>query len=475
MNLEQISTLVAQNESDVVEFKKSTAQLKSACETACAFLNGDGGTILFGVTDNGKIVGQEVSDKTKRDIGHELVKITPNANIEVSYTDLSDNKKIIIFKVRTDHTKIPYLYDGKAFLRVQSTTVTMPRDHLKRLILLNNTDSKYAWENQVQPELTIDDLDAEEIILTIKEGLANDRIPANYSTNDPLVALQRLGLLNNGQITNAAMVLFGKDLRFRYPQCLLKLARFRGTNKAEFIDSKQVYGNIFKLLGAAMEFASSYLPVASTFSENDFFRKDTPLFPILALREAIANALIHRDYSTYGSSISFAIYDDRLEIWNYGLPPDGTTAADLPLLNRSTPRNPNIANVLYYHKIFESWGRGIHMIIEKCKEAGHPTPFYELDKIGTALILPSKQLIGAGYATQLANNDIPPLTIRQKEILTLLMQHKESTSSLIKHQLGDSVSERYIRKELSRLKDLGYIDYIGNTRARRWFLLKPLS
>lgn len=469
MNLEQIQIIVSNGESDITEFKKSTAQLKSACETACAFLNSDGGTILFGVTDNLRIIGQEVSDKTKRDIGNELVKITPNANIEVSYVELSDNKQIIIFKVRTDHTKIPYLYDGKAFLRNQSTTMVMPRDHMKHLILRNNTDSKYAWENQAHSDLTIDNLDTDEIITTIKEGIVNDRIPANYSTNEPLVALQRLGLLNNGQITNAAMVLFGKDLRFQYPQCLLKLARFRGTDKAEFIDSKQVYGNIFKLLGSAMEFASSYLPVVSTFSENDYFRKDTPLFPILALREAIANALIHRDYSTYGGSMSFAIYDDRLEIWNYGLPPDGTSANDLPLLRRSMPRNLNIANVLYYHKIFESWGRGIQMIIEKCQEAGHPAPFYELDKIGTALILPSKQPIGAGYITQPLTNDSPSLTIRQQEILALLKQHKELTSSTIKQMLSNSISERYILKELSHLKDLGYVSYIGNTRARKWF------
>ena len=336
---------------------------------------------------------------------------------------------------------------------------------MKHIILLNNTDGKYAWENQVQPDFTIDNLDTDEIITTIKEGIANDRIPANYSTNEPLIALQRLGLLNNGQITNAAMVLFGKDLRFQYSQCLLKLARFRGTDKAEFIDSKQVYGNIFKLLGVAMEFASSYLPVASIFPENDYFRKDTPLFPILALREAIANALIHRDYSTHGGSISFAIYDDRLEIWNYGLPPDGTSADGLPLLKRSLPRNPNIANVLYYHKIFESWGRGIQMIIEKCQDAGHPTPFYELDKMGTALILPSKQLIGANFSY-----NIQAINIRQQEIITILKQHVELTKEEIRQKLSYSISERRLRDELNVLKEAGYLTYTGSTKTRKWLI-----
>ncbi|MDQ5922178.1 MAG: ATP-dependent helicase RecG [Pseudomonadota bacterium] len=74
----------------------------------------------------------------------------------------------------------------------------------------------------------------------------------------------------------------------------------------------------------------------------------------------------------------------------------------------------------YYHKIFESWGRGVQMIIEKCKEAGHPTPFYELDKIGTALILPSKQLIGANF-----NHHNQAINLRQQEIITILKQHGE--------------------------------------------------
>ena len=468
MNLEQIQIMVSNGESDITEFKKSTAQLKSACETACAFLNSDGGTILFGVTDNLRIIGQEVSDKTKRDIGNELVKITPNANIEVSYVELSDNKQIIIFKVCTDHTKIPYLYDGKAFLRSQSTTMVMPRDHMKHLILLNNTDSKYDWENQAQPEFTVDDLDVEEIISNINEGIQNGRIPNNstINNNDPLMSLQRLELLENGKITNAAMVLFGKNLRSKYPQCLLKLARFRGTTKANFIDSKQVYGNIFKLLHEAMSFASSYLPVASTFSENDYFRKDTPLFPILALREAIANALIHRDYSFYGGSVSFAIYDDRLEIWNYGLPLQGISANDLPHLNHSILRNRKIARVLYYHKIFESWGRGIQMIIEKCQEAGHPPPFYKLDPAGTELVLPSKQLIGA--ATIIAQETIS-INNKQLEIVRILKQDRSLTKEEIREKLSYSISERRLRDTLNLLKDNGYIDYTGSTKNRTWF------
>src|SRR5579863_735873 len=124
----------------------------------------------------------------------------------------------------------------------------------------------------------------------------------------------------------------------------------------------------------------------------------------------------HRDYSFNGGSVSLGIYDDRLEIWNYGLFPRGVSLNNLTELNKSIPRNPLIANVLYYHKICETWGRGVHMIMEECVKAGHPKPFYEQNSLGTLLTIPFKHSLGAGYTTQSVNSDIPSLTIRQKEI-----------------------------------------------------------
>lgn len=468
--LEQIKQLASQGESHLVEFKKSTAQLKSALETACAFLNADGGTILIGVTDNGEIVGQEISDKTKREIGNELVKITPVPSIEVYYEKLPGTSKyVIVFHAATDSTKRPYMYDGRAFLRSQSDTIPMPREYLQQLTLINAGQID-AWENQIIPNVTIDDLDRQEILSTVKEGSSNGRIPENYITDDPWKALQRLGLTRENEIINAAFVLFGKQPELILPQCIVRLARFKGTDKKEFIDNKQISGNIFKLLQSTMIFANTHLPIASTFPEGEFQRKDTLLFPMVVLREAIANALCHRDYSYYGGSVSFAIYDDRIEVWNYGLFPPGITIENLKKLNCSVPRNRKIANVLYYHKIFESWGRGIKMIIDECVKAGHPEPFYSQDGVGTLLTLPSKQSIGGGVIRPSKRKN--HLTARQKEIIILFEKHKELSSDEVKNLLKEPLSDRWIRNELMQLKEARYLDYVGETRSRKWFLVK---
>lgn len=473
MNMEEIQKLVLTGESQTVEFKKSTGQLRAACETACAFLNGDGGIIIFGITDNQKIIGQEISDKTKRMIGNELAKIAPTANVEVIYLTLSaTSKDLIIFKVTTDSTKRPYMYDGRAYIRVQSDTLLMPREYLHQLTL-SNSNTQYAWEDQSQKDISLDDLDQNEILSTIAEGILNNRIPENYATQNSYVALQRLGLIRDKQVTNAGVILFAKDPALLFPQCLLRLARFRGKDKQEFIDSKQITGNIFVLIKEAMAFANTYLPVASTFDRTLIERIDTPLFPIPVLREAIVNAICHRDYSHHSGSMSFAIFDDRLEIWNYGLFPSSVSIDSLEQLNQSIPRNRRIANILYYHKIFESWGRGVQMIMAECKKAGHPTPFYQQQLEGTLLTLPSREPIGNTVKTLLpsALSSLEILSNRQQEVIYLLQQHKALSPKKLQMLLETPVAERTLRDELYRLKDLGIVNVRGSTRSREWYLI----
>lgn len=104
---------------------------------------------------------------------------------------------------------------------------------------------------------------------------------------------------------------------------MLKMGRFIGTSiTGDFIDNQQVYGNIFKILSEADYFMRRHLPIASFFQTNQFERMDKPSLPVLAVREAMINAVCHRDYSICSASMSLAIFDDRLEIWNNrNLPP----------------------------------------------------------------------------------------------------------------------------------------------------------
>lgn len=473
MDINQIKVLAAEGESQRLEYKKSTSNLKDILQTICAFLNGDGGIVLIGVEDNGNLVGQEVSDKTRREIGVEIAKIAPysNSSIEFFYVPFSERKQIIVFHVTTDSTKRPYTYNGRAYIRVQSDTLLMPPEYYQHLTL-NNAQFKDQWEDEPLADVTLDALDVEEIVSTIKEGVLNGRIPEGFETKDPEKALKHLGLLQGDQITRAALILFGKSPEVVFPQCILRLARFRGTDKSEFIDNKQIQGNVFKLIQSALSFANLHLPIASTFSKTSIKREDKPLFPISILREAITNALCHRDYSYTGGSVSFAIYDDRLEIWSYGLLPPGLSIDDLGELNQSIPRNRRIANVLYYHKLFESWGRGIRLIIDGCIEAGHPSPVYSVNSGGLLLTMPSALATTTEIAGKPTEYQEQELTARQREIIALLDKTAGLSTAELHNQLSSPPTERWLRDELNRLKAGGYIDSIGSTTSRKWYIKK---
>jgi ATP-dependent DNA helicase RecG len=140
---------------------------------------------------------------------------------------------------------------------------------------------------------------------------------------------------------------FGREFLPHYPQCQLRLARFRGTDKNEFLDQRQLHGHAFDLLSEAMQFLTRHLPVAGRIEPGVFERVDEPLFPPIALREALVNAFCHRDYAQAGGAVSVAIYDDRLEIWSSGELPLGMKVEDLKREHLSRPRNPLIAEVFY--------------------------------------------------------------------------------------------------------------------------------
>jgi len=469
VDINQIKILASQGESEQLEYKKSTANLKDIFQTLCAFLNGDGGMVLIGVEDNGHIVGQEISDKTKREIGLEIAKISPYSDsaIEVFYIPFLGNRYLIAFHVTTDSTKRPYTYNGRASIRIQSTNVPMPTDHYQQLIL-NNAQYKDQWEDKLLSDVTINDLDTEEILSTIKEGIFNGRIPEGYATNDPEMALKHLGLMKDNQITRAAIILFGKKPEAIFPQCILRLARFKGNDKSEFLDNRQVHGNIFHLLRAAMSFANFHLPIASTFPKDSMMREDKPLFQIPVLREAITNALTHRDYSFTGGSVSFAIYDNRLEFWSYGLLPPGLAIEELVELNQSIPRNRRIANVLYYHKFFESWGRGIKLIIDGCVASGHPEPVYSINSGGLLLSMPFTLAKTSVTTFPLAKD----LTAPELEILSLIEQNHSLSMSAIFEQITSEYSERWLRNTLNKLWQQGLIERSGKTKSTKWHIVK---
>ena len=318
-----------------------------------------------------------------------------------------------------------------------------------------------AWENQVAEGYSEGEIDAKEVMRMIRTATEVGRLESTVTT--PTEALDRLGLREDGRLFRAAVVAFGTKMLPDFPQCGLRMARFRGTTKAEFLDQRQIHGHASMLLDEAMLFLQRHLPVTGRFESGRLERIDEPIFPPLALREALVNAICHRDYEIAGGSIGVAIFDDRLEITSTGLLPSGITVADLKRDHGSRRRNPILAHVFYLRGLVEEWGRGTQRIVELCRKAGHPEPEFE-ERSGELIV----RFLPSGYVPPLRISH--DLTDRQRQILTVLGDGRRWKFGDVYRILDDPPSDRAIRAELELLRTYGLVESGGRGISARWWL-----
>jgi len=278
MKKSELNKIVKHGESDRLEFKTSTAEIRSAFETICAFLNNSGGMVLIGVKDNGKIIGQDIAQNTVKDITREIKKIEPAVDIDIDYIKITDKKQVIVLSIN-ELSHCPYTYDGRAYYRNGAHTVIMPQNQYEQL-LIKRGQLNHSWEEFIADDYKISDLDHEEIYKTVSDGVRENRIPASAMGENVKKVLQRLKLIKDGKLKRAAVILYVlEDKLDTYSgQCMIKMARFKGVDKlAEFIDNRQVYGNAFKILEEADAFLRRHMPIASFFKMDQFKRIDTPI------------------------------------------------------------------------------------------------------------------------------------------------------------------------------------------------------
>jgi len=464
MTLIELEKLVADSngEWEHTEFKKTTGELYGGMESLCAFLNGTGGKVFFGVTNAGRILGQDMTDATFQEVANAIRKLEPPAWIEQTRVPLSGTKEVLILQ-STVHADGPYTFEGRPFVRIGNTTSRMPQPDYQRR-LLARIATRHRWENHPAERYTLADLDMEEIERTLRDAVHQgrlERVPSN-----PVEALDRLQLRLDGQLLQAAVVLFGRKQMPDYPQCAVRMARFKGIDKTEFLDQRQLHGHAFQILDEAMHFILRNIPIAGRIESGKLERTDTPLYPALALREALVNALCHRDYSIPGGAVSVAIYDDRLEVISTGLLPAGITVADLKRDHPSAPPNPLIAGVFYRRGLIEQWGRGTQKIVDWCVAAGQPQPEFE-EAAGAVFV----RFRPSGYHPPLRVSH--NLTDRQRQILLIVSDGKQWRLQDIYAQLENPPTDRTIRQDLHWLRKFGLVSGSGHGAGARWQLAPP--
>lgn len=343
----------------------------------------------------------------------------------------------------------------------------MPSEQYKKLLLEHVGLSK-LWES-LPSNHSIEEIDHEEIVKTFKMGVREGRIPEDEYTENVEEILTHFDLFDNGIINNAGMVLFAKKMPADYSQCFLRMGRFIDDTMDEVIDSRQIRGNAFQLLNEALDFVKRHLPISSRYIPNQFERIDEMAVPLLAVREAIINAICHRDYSIRAGDISLYIFNDGLEIHNIGHLYGGLTIAQLRMKHPSRRRNERIAQVFHARKYIDRFGGGTRRILRLCAEQGLPEPIFSEEGDGFQVNFSFKEPIGTQKNMILATHD---LTVRQVEIINILGGYDGLTTRALSEQLSNPLSERRLRDELNLLNRLGLVKPEGSTSNRLWILIK---
>ena len=450
-----LKKLISQGESEDIEFKESLQLKDEIGESVSSFSNSKGGIILIGIYDRGKIKGIQIGKKTVIDLAEYIKRNTdPQIFPEVRITKI-DDKDVISIRVKSADEK-PVFFKNHAYKRVGNTNQRISSSEIRKLA--KETTGKVYWNEQICGEATLEDIDEEKVRWFLKEARdeRNLNIPVDTAINE---VLMRLNVLKNGKITNALILLFGKEPQKFFLQAEVRCVRFKGNEPVKpFIDMKVISKNIIDQVSKALNFVSEHIPKAVWLNGKPQ-REERYQYPLEAIREAIVNAICHRNYEEKGN-IQIRIFDDYLEVWSPGKLPDPLTPKDLKRTHKSIPRNPLIARQFFWIRFIEEVGTGTNDMIRYCKEWEIPEP--EFKHITGDFVVTFRGTITEEYLTSLG------LKERQIKIVKYLREHSKIDRKTYCNICGIEKTIAY--EELSYMVKKKIIKMVGKGKGTHYAL-----
>jgi ATP-dependent DNA helicase RecG len=366
MDLKDCRKLITGGESETVEFKASFD--KEVLETAGAFANARGGTIFIGVTDAGKIIGIQVGKETQKDWANQISQNSDPRIIPEIETIAIDGRQVIMVQIKEFPLK-PVALKGRYYRRVSNSNRVMSMPEIAQM---HYDSAALSWDKLPAFNASLDDVDFEKVKRYINKANETGRRKIG-AEESPQQVLEKLELVKDGRPTWAAILLFRKEPQRFLSQAVIHCGRFK--EETIIIDDRMIYGTIIEQIDEAMDFIRKNINVKFVMT-GEPEREQIWDYPLEALREAVINAVCHRDY-TIASNVEIRIYDDRLIVFSPGGLPLGITVPELYKPHSSALRNKGIASVFYDMGLIEQWGSGIGKMRKECVEAGIPEPQFE--------------------------------------------------------------------------------------------------
>ena len=475
MKKSSLSNLISLGEGFAAEFKR--AGVSNLGREVCAFANATGGVILIGVTDSGKVCGVAGHNDLKSKIQSIARNTEPPIAVEIESVG-----KVLCVTIPAQHSK-PYSFSGKFFIREGANCQQMSREEIREffykegLIRFDETAcDKFSLQN---------DLDKENWPLFQRRA----KIPADMR---PATALRNLHLIGkDGRITQAGAWLLARDIRKFNINADLACALFAGTDKERILDQRSFHGDVYSMIDDVVTWILSKINVEYVIKHVK--REERPELPEGAIREAVVNALAHRDYRA-AANVQIYLFQDRLEIVSPGGLPAGMTEAQLGI--KSIPRNPLLFSILHRMEVVEKIGSGIQRIRALCHKHGVAKPVFSVSDSWVTTVFPrvvgqvTDQMETQTGANPRSRPESRPeswpesrpgsqLGLRpenlERRVLSLLRQASMARSE-ISANLGHTSVSGHLKQVIRSLMDNGLIKYTipekPNSRLQKYELTK---
>ena len=337
----------------------------------CGFANAQGGTLSIGKDDNGNVVGVKNAKKLLEDLPNKITAILGIvADVNLHETPQGDFLEIVV-----EPQPNPVNYKGEYHYRSGSTKQELKGAALDKFLLQKQGR---RWDSVPVPNVSVADLKQDTFDFFRRRGVKSNRLDEDTLTDSNELLLENLQLTENNYLKRSAILLFYPKPEKFVTGAFIKIGFFETDSDLRFQD--EVHGNLFEQIEKTMELLFTKY-IKAMISYEDIYRIETYEYPKEAVREALHNAVAHKDY-TGATPIQISVYKDKIMIWNFGQLPQNWTIDTLQKKHSSVPFNPDISNAFFRIGYIEAWGRGIRKMNEQCAEAGLPLPLYYYESSG---------------------------------------------------------------------------------------------
>ena len=422
-------------ENQNIEYKESWRD--EYLKWICGFANANGGSIFIGKDDFGKVVGVAGAKKLLEDIPNKVRDILGIlVDVNLHPTEEGDFIEIVV-----ESYPYPVNYKGQYHYRSGSTKQELKGAALDKFMLQRKGK---RWDGVPVPNVSVNDLKKDTFDFFRKRAAKAQRIEEDVLTDSNKLLIDNLQLIETKYLKRAAILLFHANPDIFVTGAYIKIGYFETDDDLKFQD--EVHGNLFEQVEKTMDLLFTKY-IKSSISYEGLNRVEKYEYPKDAIREALLNAVSHKDYSG-GVPIQISMYSDKLIFWNEGQLPEDWTIENLSIKHPSKPYNPDIANALFRSGYIESWGRGTLKMINECIRFGIPKPKYFYDMSGFWVEF-RKDIFNLEFFKSLGLND------RQIQAMKYVKENGKMTNS--EYQTNYSVARNTATRDLTELVEKGLL------------------